>query len=314
MYLHAISHYVPENVLTNAYFSGLNGLTDDWIFSRTGIKERRKAGEGENADTMSVEAVTGLFEKSQIKARDIDLILTASYSPFDTVGTIAHKIQQNFSISDAKALYLSSACSSFINAAEIVQAFFQTGKSSKALVTAAEHNSLYNNEHDERSGHLWGDGSAAVIFTKERIADTDFEVVDITTHGLGHVGRGPEGVYLEPTADGLVMPYGKDVFIHACNHMEKIAREILKNNNFSIDDLDYLIPHQANIRIINQVVEKLGIHPEQSLNNIEYLGNTGCASAVISLSENIRKIEKGNLMVITVFGGGYSSGAMLLKA
>jgi len=313
MYLNSIAHYLSSIVIGNDYFLDKNGLTDEWIFTRTGIKNRRKAEPHENANTMAIEATKRVIESNPYSIADVDLIVGGTYTPYDTVGTIAHVVQEHFKVSDVRAVSISSACSSLINSIEIVEGYFAMGKADKALVIVSEHNTGYSVDEDQYAGHLWGDGSAALFISKERVADTDMEFLEVTTQGLANIGKGTIGVGLQPLNEGIKMRYGKDVFIHACNYMTQITKDILKSNNYSIDDLDLLIPHQANVRIVNNVIEQLGFPKEKLITNVDRLGNTGCASTAIGLSENLDKLEKGQLICLTVFGGGYSSGAALLK-
>ncbi len=313
MFLNSIAHYLPSIEISNDYFLDKNGLTDEWIFTRTGIKTRRKAEPDENANTMAIEAVNRLLKIDNSNLEDIDLIIGGTYTPFDTVGTLAHVVQEHFNISDVRTISISTACSSLINALEIVEGYFAMGKAKKALVIVSEHNTGYSVDTDEFAGHLWGDASAAMFVSKERSSPNDFEFVEIITQGLANVGKGTVGVGLQPLKEGIKMRYGKDVFVQACNYMTKITNDILTRNGYTVADLDYLIPHQANIRIINNVVEQLGINEKNTIVNIDRLGNTGCVSTAIGLSENLEKIRQGKLFCLTVFGGGYSSGAALLK-
>ena len=312
MYIEAISHYLPKFVFNNKYFKSLNGLSDEWILQRTGIKQRRKASKTENTNVMAIKAVKNLFQNNQIAKDSIDLIIGATYTPFDTVGTLAHAIQKEFNIK-ARAISISTACSSFVNAVEIVEGYFASEKSKLAIIAVSEHNSAYNDETSEISGHLWGDGAAAVLISKEKLSNENFKILDIHTEGLGNLGKGTQGVFLHPLNGGLVMPYGKDVFIHACKFMSQQTTDILNKNKIPLSHLNYLIPHQANIRIIENVRAQLQLNKNKVITNIDRLGNTGCASIVIGLSENKEKFKKGDFIVISVFGGGYSCGAMLLK-
>ena len=313
MYLNAVEHYLPTEEICNDYFLTVNGLSDEWIYQRTGIKKRKKAAENENSNTMGVCAVENVIPILPFPIQAVDLIVGATYTPHDTVGTLAHVIQRKFGIGNAAAVTISAACSSLINAIEIVEGYFAMGKAAKAIVVASEHNTAYSNETDERSGHLWGDGAAVMVFSKDRICDSDIEVLAVETQALGHIGRGPEGVYLLPKTEGIVMPYGKDVFINACNYMIASLENVLKKGGYSFENLSYIIPHQANMRIITQLASMLSYPFESILTNIEELGNTGCASTAIALSQYKSKFQKGDLVGLTVFGGGYSSGAILLK-
>lgn len=313
MYINEVAYYLPENIIPNSYFKEVNGLDEDWILARTGIKTRRKASKDENSNTMALEAVKKVFEKFTGEVNDIDLIVTGTYAPYDTVVTCGHYVQQQLNIRDTVVTSVSTACSSFINALEIVEGYFTLNKASKALVINSEHNTMYGHEEDDKSGHLWGDGASAIIVTKERITDNDLQIIDLKTRGVAFEGKGPDGVYLRPKKEGLVMPFGKDVFINACNYMREVAVEILQKNNLTVNDLSYLIPHQANIRIINNVASNLKLRKEQVIINIDKYGNTGSASTVIGLAENIDRFKKGDIIVFSVFGGGYSSGAALIK-
>ena len=313
MYITTASHYLPNTTVFNEYYTRLMGLSDEWIFKRSGIRSRSKTNIGENTNTMAIEAVKAAIDRLAYPIRDIDLIVGATYTPYDTVGTLAHAVQHFFDIAGARVISVSSACSSFLNAVEIVEGYFATNKSKRALVVSSEHNSAYSDDMDEQSGHLWGDGAGAIFISKERVSDDDIKILDLNTTGLGHIGKGVEGVYLRPNNGGLKMPFGKDIFVNATKYMVSEVKNILKKNNLTLDKIVHLIPHQANSRIIAQVAEGLELRNGELITNIEETGNTGCASTMIGLSQNWQRFKKEELIVITVFGGGYSSGAMLLK-
>ena len=313
MFINTISHYIPEQRVPNEHFKDLNGLEDEWIFDRTGIRTRSKAAPEENANTMAAEAVSRALKSLPFDIKEVDLIIGASYTPYDTVATIGHYVQREFGIPEAQVIYISSACSSLVNALEIVEGYFAIGKATRALVIAAEHNSMYSDDSCEKSGHLWGDGATALFISDEAIGSKPGEILNIFTRGLGHIGKGTEAVYLRPTEGGLIMPDGRDVFMHACNFMRVALETTLDNCSLTIDDLDFIIPHQANHRIIANLIKQLNIQPKKVFTNIEQLGNTGCASTGICLSQNIDAIPADSLVGITVFGGGYSAGALLVR-
>lgn len=313
MYINSIGSYVPEGRVPNEYFKEVNGLTDDWIVQRTGIKTRSKAAEGENVDSMGIAAVDAAIEDCPYDIREVDLIVAAAYSVYDTVASVAHVVQKRYKIEGAKALYLSAACSSFINGMEVIEGYFAAGKATKALIICSEHNTYYSNESDPKCGHLWGDGAVAFFVSKDRVSEKDIEVLDIYTEGLGHIGKGPGGVKLRPKEDGITMPDGRDVFIHACRYMIYALNKSLNNTGKTIDDLKNIICHQANKRIVVQVAHQLEQDFSKFLNNIEELGNTGSASAPLVFVQNIETFRQGDLVALIVFGGGYSCGAMILK-
>ena len=264
-------------------------------------------------DYMCIEAVKNALPRLPYDIADVDLVVFSSYTPSDTVATTAHVVQREFRIEKAKAIFVAAACSSAINALEIIQLFFDGGRASKALLLSADRNTTYFNEHDPKAGHLWGDAAAAFFFSKEKVKDGEAKILDIETQGLGHVGLGRDGVYLNLRTEGIVMNGGKDVFMQACIYIAKGAREIVQRNGYTIADLSYFIGHQANARIVNHVVNELGMLPEKSLSNIEELGNTGSVSSLLALAQNYPRFKKDDLICISVFGGGYSAGACLIK-
>ncbi|MBP6385073.1 MAG: ketoacyl-ACP synthase III [Pseudarcicella sp.] len=313
MFINNLSSYLPEKVIKNEYFEKLNGLTNDWIIERTGISERRKAGEDENTNTMAIAAVVKGLETLKYDKSEIDLIVGATYTPHDNIVTIAHAVQHCIGKNEIPTVSVSSACSSLLNAIEIVEGYFATNKASKALVVVSEHNTGYNDETNIKAGHLWGDGACALFISKERISSDDMFIKDIITGGAAPMGKATIAVTLKPLENNLHMPFGKDVFIHACMYMPKVTSMILAKNNLQVNDIDYVIPHQANLRITNNVANTLGVPAEKMISNIQYLGNTGCAGCAIALDENKNTFIKNQKLIVTVFGGGYSYGAMLIE-
>lgn len=313
MYIHAVSHYLPSEVVGNEHFTKLNGLSSEWITERTGIRERRKAAPDENTNTMALEAVRRLFDQTPIVPSQIDLIVGATYTPYDTIVTLAHVVQHDLGVADIPVISISTACSSLINAVEVVEGYFAMNKASLAVVVVSEHNTAYNNESDTVSGHLWGDGAAALLISKERISEDDMTIHTIITGGAATSGKATTGVMLKPLEKGVIMPHGRDVFIHACQYMPKVSLQVLEKHNLTIDDVAYLIPHQANLRISLNVINTLKLPESKLLSNIQKLGNTGCSGCAIALSENRSLFKKGEKIVLTVFGGGYSFGAMLVE-
>jgi 3-oxoacyl-[acyl-carrier-protein] synthase-3 len=313
VHINGLSEYLPEQVVDNQYFSERTGREPGWFEARTGMRERRRAGVGENANTMAIEAVARLQKSLANGLGSVDLILGGSYTPWDTIATIAHVVQRKFDLQNARALYISSACSSFLNALELAAAYFDSGRSKSALIVMSEHNSLYCKDDDPQSGHLWGDGASALLLSKEQTADTFLKIVDVTTAGLGHLGVGPEGVYLCVRGEGLVMPKGKDVFQHACRAMEDVSREMLRKHNLQPSDIRLFVAHQANRRIVNHVSETLGLDASRVASTVETLGNTGCASVPISLLRYRHTLHSGDYVLMVAFGGGYSSGAALAR-
>lgn len=313
MIINYLSDYLPSEIIYNDYFTSKSGITNDEVISKSGIKQRRRTRSGENTNSMAIEAVKKALPDLPFQINKIDLIIGATYTPYDTAGTLAHAVQKHFNICNAKCFTVDSACTSFINALEIVDCYFDSERASKALIVISENNSAYSDDYDKNSGFLFGDGAAAVFITNQRYYANDIEIIDVNTTGLGHIGKSLEAVYVRPLNGGIRMSFGKDVFQYACKYMLLETEHILHNNDLHLSELNYFIPHQANARISDYVAKNLKLEPSQVLTNIEMYGNTGSASTPIVLSQNMGRYQQDDIIVISVFGGGYSSGAVLLK-
>lgn len=313
MYINFVSHYLPVNIIHNKYFEALNGLSNDWIVGRTGIKERRKASFHENTNTMAVDAVRSGLNHIPYSKNKINLIVGATYTPYDTIVSLGHSVQRFLELKDIPVVSITSACSSLINAIEIVQGYFALSKADTSLIVASEHNSRYSDEKDQSSGHLWGDGATAMFVSKYRTSDNDLHIVDVITGGAGDLEMANEAIVMQPGNGGLIMNNGKDIFAKACYYLETVTRKILSQNNLDIKDINHFIPHQANLRIIKNVGKALGLPEKKMVLNIDVLGNTGCAGCGIALSQHMRTFNEGDYIIVAVFGGGYSYGAMLLR-
>ena len=313
MYINSMGHYVPTGRVANEYFEKVNGLTPEWISQRTGIQTRSKANADENCDTMALAAVEDALKDLPYDIKDVDLVVGAYYSVYDSVATAGHVVQQKYGIRHAKVVYASAACSSFINGLEIAEGYFAMGKARRALIICSEHNTYYSNEKDPKCGHLWGDAAVAFFVSKDKESECDIEILDIFTEGLGDVGKGPGGVKLRPGEDGITMPDGRDVFINACRYMIYSLNNALEHTGLKKEDVSKFICHQANKRIVAQVAHQLEKPIEEFINNIEELGNTGSASAPLVLSQHKGELKKGDIIALMVFGGGYSCGCFIIR-
>lgn len=313
MFINSTGYYVPEARVDNDHFLPINGLTSDWIVKRTGIITRSKAADDEGHNSMGLAAIENALPTLPYDIKDVDLIVSASYSVYDTVATLAHEAQKKYEIDGARAVYASAACSSFVNGLEIVEGYFASGKATKALLVRSEHNTYYSNESDPKCGHLWGDAAVAFFLSKEQVAPGEPEIKEIMTCGLGNISKGPEGVKLRPKEDGITMPDGRDVFIHACQYLIQSLDRVAEPHGLKTRDLDYIICHQANKRIIANVAHQLEVDENKFINNIEELGNTGSASAPLVFAQNRDMFKPGEWVGLSVFGGGYSCGGFLVK-
>lgn len=314
MYINGVARYVPERVLPNSHFLETCGLSDEWIRERTGIIERRMAGDEENANTMGLAAVQELLKQPGMESARFDLIIGATYTPYDTVVTLGHYIQHALQLHDIPTLSISTACSSVLNAIEVAEGYFATGKATRALIVGSEHNTAYFHDDDRVSGPLWGDGAVAISVSKAQIADRDMKITYLKTGGAATVGKATESVFLRPTEGVFLMPNGRDVFINACEYMTRNSREALAATHLTIEEIDYFIPHQANLRISLHVAKELHLPEGKMVSNIERYGNTGCCGFGIGLAETYAKIKKGDKILVSVFGGGYSFGSMVIEA
>jgi 3-oxoacyl-[acyl-carrier-protein] synthase-3 len=310
MYINNVASYLPERIVKNDYFFSCCGVSDSWIEERSGIQERRRCETDEDASTMGVNAVKRLLHNNSTPA--FDLIVGASYTPADTVVTLAHTVQRQLGLADIPTLSVMTACSSVLNALEIVECYFSANKASHALVIGSEHNSGYLDDTDCQSAPLWGDGAVAFDISKSRLGGRCLEIRYLHTGGAATVGKANEAVYLRPRGKGIPMVHGSDVFVNACTYMEREAIRALEKTSLSLADITYLIPHQANKRISTRLQKSLGFPYEKMVSNVERYGNTGCCGFGIGLAETLPRLKPDDNVLVVVFGGGYSFGSMVL--
>jgi len=315
VWIASIGTYLPVETRDNAYYAAKTGLSEERLLRATGISTRRVAGSAEDAFTMALAAAKCCIANADPCLAKPDLIISASYTPSDLIGTIAHRLQRALDLGGARAIYLSTACSSMLNAIEIAEGYFATGKGKVCLATASEHNSLYNDESDPSCGHLWGDGAGAFLLSNGRPSSGHgLEVLSLITRAHATDGRGPDAIYMKPRDGGLKMPHGTEVFRHAVRKMVVISQEAIAAAGLSAADIRYLVPHQANQRITDAVADDLGFPAERVASTISKYGNTGSASVVLGLAEIVGNLHDGEHALLVTFGGGYSSAAMVVRA
>lgn len=313
VYLRALGAHVPEGRISNARFEELTGNDADWFVARTGIHTRSRAAPGETTSSMAIAAVRTLLDADPQVLDGVDLIIGASYTPDDTLSTMAARVQRAFAIEQARVYFISTACTSWISALELAELMINSGVATRALVVVAEHNSRYSDDADRFSGHLWGDGAAATVLTT-RPEDALFSLDYVRSRGLACAGLGPEAITLtlDQGDKGLVMSGGRDVFARACEYLVEEIRDALGQTGRGIEGLDWLVPHQANHRILVNVARTLDLPSERVVVTVDTLGNTGCASIPISLASVLDQVKSGQVVVGAAFGGGYSAGAVTL--
>lgn len=318
----AVGHYVPEKILTNADLEKMVDTTDEWIRTRTGILERRILEQGATSD-LGVKAVEMLLKNRGIAADEIDVIIVATVTPDMFFPATACIIQDKIGAKRAWGFDLSAACSGFVYALVVGAQFIETGTSKKVLVIGADKMSSIVDYTDRNTCILFGDGAGAVLL--EPSDDSSFSILD---HVLYADGSG--GSYLYMKGGGSLYPSthetvennlhylfqdGKSVFKVAVIGMADVSEEIMKRNNLTGKDVDYLVPHQANLRIIDACVERMGIDPSKVMINIDKYGNTTAATIPLCLSEwwHCGRLKRGHTLVLSSFGAGYTWGAVLVK-
>ncbi|MDY3933358.1 MAG: beta-ketoacyl-ACP synthase III [Muribaculaceae bacterium] len=315
-----IAAYTPDYKLTNDELSRMVDTNDEWITTRVGIKERRiQKTPGLGSSHMGMEAVNKLLAETGTDKNDIELLICATSNPDYRFPSTASVIVQKCGLGKAYAYDIQAACAGFIVALQSANAYVKSGLYKKVIVVAAEMMSSMTDYQDRATCPLFGDGAAAVLVepTDEPIGVIDGEYhVDGT--GLPHLVMKAGGSVLpasHETVDArqhFVYQEGRAVYRAAVTDMYESSLNVIKRNNLSVDSIDWFVPHQANLRIIEAVGSRLGIAPEKVLVNIEHYGNTSAASIPICLDEYKHKLKKGDKVILTAFGAGFTWGAMYL--
>lgn len=313
IYISHLTAYLPPTRLCNEQLATRTGKPDEWFFRRTGIVERRRASAKENATTLAIAVVQKMIDTQSDALRDVDLIIAGSYTPNDTLATIAHRVQRHFSLVPANALYVSTACCTFLSSLELAELYLNSSRAKRILLVLSEHNSGFSSDDDAMSGHLWGDGAASLIVEHKRSASTQYQLEYVKTESLAHLGTGPDALGLDLSNSQIYMPNGREVFAHACQQMVGSIDDLLLRTGMRIQDIGAFVPHQANQRILDNVAERLGVDKTLFHSTIKYYGNTGCASIPITLAERIEPQIRNTRVVCVAFGGGFSAGAALLN-
>jgi len=314
--------YMPETVLTNSYFEERLDTNDEWIVSRTGIKERRKAEESVATSDIATYAALKAIEDANLNPEDLDMIIVATVTPDMSFPSTACIVQKNIGAINASAFDISAACSGFIYGLSIAEKFIKTGSAKYILVIGAETLSKITDYSDRNTCVLFGDGAGAAVVSSVE------ENNGILASYTGSDGRG--GDLLKLPAGGSRMPAsmetlanrmhyikmdGSEVFKFAIKIMGEAAEKALEMCGLDKKDIDYLIPHQANIRIIESATKRLKIPKDKVFVNIDKYGNMSAASIAVALDEanKANKLSKGDVVVLVGFGGGLTWGSIVLR-
>lgn len=307
--------YVPERRLTNADLEKMVETSNEWIVERTGILERRIAAPDEFTSHMGTKAAERALENAGITAEEVDLIILSTVTPDTFTPSTACYVQKNLGAKNAIAFDISAACSGFLYAMKIAVQFIGTGQCKTALIIAAEKLSTVVNWEDRSTCVLFGDGSgAAVLRRADQPGDGAILATDIGTDGTLHdILRIPGGGSACPITPenaherlATLAMRGNEVFRHAVSHMKESATDVLKRAGLQAEDVSLIIPHQANLRIINAVAQRLSIPEERVFINLEKYGNTSAAAVAIAFDEAHRegRFKKGDNIVLVTFGAG----------
>jgi len=311
-------HYVPENIVTNADLEKIVDTTDEWIRTRSGIEQRHIAADGETTSDLAVAAAIQAMEAAGITADDIDFIAVGTTTPdliFPNVGTI---IQQKLGIHGCAAFSVEAACSGFIYALSIADKYVKAGEAKNALVIGAETLSRITDWTDRGTCVLFGDGAGAVILQpseEEGILSThlhaDGQYKDLLFAPAG-VSKPPQGDIKKEFAINML---GNEVFKVAVKTLGAAVEETLAANNLGQDALDWLVPHQANKRIIEATAKRVGLPLEKVVLTVQKYGNTSAASVPMALDVAVRdgRIKRGDMLLLEAFGGGFTWGSALLR-
>ncbi len=317
----AVNSYVPEYILTNQELETMVDTNDEWITTRTGIKERHiLKGEGLGTSDMAVPAVQGLLKKRGITAEDIDLIIFCTTTPDMPFPATANILADKIGAKNAWGFDLNAACSGFIYGLSTGAQFIETGKHQKVLVVGGDKMSSIIDYEDRQTCIIFGDGCGAVLLepNSENLGMMD---TILKSDGSGRI-------YLHQKAGGSAKPAshatvdarehfayqeGQAVFKFAVTNMADVAAEIMERNQLTADDVAWLVPHQANKRIIDATANRMGVGPEKVMVNIEKYGNTTNGTIPLCLAEWESQLKKGDTLILAAFGGGFTWGAVYLK-
>jgi 3-oxoacyl-[acyl-carrier-protein] synthase-3 len=314
-----VQGYVPEDVLSNADLAKIVDTSDEWITTRTGIKERRILKNGASSD-MAVKAVKGLLKKTNTDPMDIDLVVLATVTPDYPFPSTANLLCDKAGLKNAWGFDLKAACSGFIYAISTGAQFIETGRYKKVIVVGVDKMTSILDYQDRTTCVIFGDGAGAVLLepNNEGLGVIDF-ILKSDGSGVEFLVQPAGGSLNPPTLETVekrmhfVKQEGKQVFKFAVTNMAEVSAEIMDKNNLTSDDVDWLVPHQANLRIIDATADRMGLPKEKVMINIEKYGNTTAGTLPLCLWDYEKHLKKGDNLILSAFGGGFTWGAVYIK-
>ena len=316
-----VGGYVPEDVLTNARVEKMVDTNDEWIYTRTGIKERRILKDpNKGTSFLAIQAAKDLINKKGIDPKEIDLLILATATPDMPVALTGPYVATQIGATNAFAFDLQAACSSFLFGVSLAAKYIESGRYKKVLLVGADKMSSIIDYTDRATCIIFGDGAGAALF------EPNHEGLGVQDELLKSDGIGRNHLYikaggsLHPTTaetvaakEHFVFQDGKTVFKYAVTGMADVAEELIKRNGLTKDDVQWLVPHQANKRIIDATADRMGLPAERVMLNIYKYGNTTSATIILALNDYEKQLKKGDNVVMAAFGGGFTWGALYLK-
>ncbi len=316
-----ITASLPDYVLTNEELSRLVDTSDEWIMTRVGIKERRiLKGEEQGISVLGTEAVEELLKKTGTRPEEVDAVVFATSTPDHIFPSAASIVAENCGIKHAFCFDMEVACSGFIYGLEICNGLIKTGKYKKIILIAGDKMSSITDYNDRTTCPLFGDAAGAVMIEP---TEEELGIIDAKLHsdGIGYQplqmkaggSKYPASHETVEKAEHTVKQDGRVVFKHAVSKMAEVSLDIMQRNNLTVDDVQWLVPHQANMRIIDATIQRTELPREKVMINIEKYGNTSAGTIPLCLWEWEPKLKKGDNIILTAFGAGFSWGSVYLK-
>ena len=317
--------YLPDKILSNEDLEKIVDTSDEWITTRTGIKERRIAADTQSTSDLATEAAVDAMADAKLTSDEIDLIIVATISPDAYFPSTACYVQKNIGAINALCFDVSAACSGFLYAMQIAENFISSGQRKNALIIGAEKLSSMVDWEDRNTCVLFGDGAGAAILTADKENEGSKKILASVLGSDGrqtdilHVPGGGSACPITPdNADqklNAIRMQGREVYKYAVNAMRRAAEQVLEKSNMEVEDVDKLIPHQANLRIIEAITDRMGIPSERTFVNLDKYGNTSAAAVAIALDEanKTQSIKKDDIVLLVAFGAGLTWASSLLK-
>ncbi len=311
--------YLPEKIITNKQMEDIVDTTDEWIIERTGIKQRHIAAEGELTSDLAIKAAEKALEDAGLTGQDIDLIILATSTPDQTFPATATKVQWALGMENGAAFDVQAVCSGFIFALSTADNFIRAGQAKNVLVIGAETFSRILDWEDRTTCVLFGDGAGALVLTAKESSGTTKDQGILSTH-LHSDGRYNDMLYVDggvssTQSTGYLRMKGREVFKHAVTKLADVVEEALDFNQLVAADVDMVIPHQANKRILDATIRKLKIDPSKVAVTVQKHANTSAASIPLALDDVLKenRIARGDIVVLEAMGGGFTWGSCLIR-